>query len=127
MSNNITNLLANFKKQDIYAVLCGYLFEFKELPEYSVLCELAYLVDSDSFANLIKYFEGQTVKIPTREEFQSAIRTLLLLQHYEVEKRPWKESLKLAGFQSSEGRAAQNRLNKLKETLTNYNYGNRNY
>lgn len=125
--SSVTHLLSKFKKQDIYAVLCSYLFEFKELPEYSTLCELAYLVDVDSFSNLIKYFEGQTVKIPTREEFQTAIRTLLLLQYYEVEKRPWKESLKEAGFQSSEGRAAQNRLNKLKEAITKYNYGNRNY
>lgn len=124
---SITNLLSKFKEQDIYAVLCGYLFEFRELPEYSTLCELAYLADIESFVKLIKYFEGQTIRVPTREEFQSAIRTLLLLQYYEVEKRPWKESLKLAGFQSSEGRAAQNRLNKLKETITKYNYGNRNY
>lgn len=124
---NITNLLANFKKQDVYAVLCAYLFELRELPEYSTLCELAYLTDVNSFVRLMKYYEGQTIKIPTREEFQSAIRTLLLRQYYEVEQRPWKESLQLAGFQSSEGRAAQNRLNKLKEAISNYNYGNRDY
>jgi hypothetical protein len=124
---SVSNLLSNLKKQDVYAVLCAYLFEFKEIPEYSIICELAYLLDCSSFVNIINYFGGQVLHIPTQEEFRSALRVLLLLQYTEVEKRPWKESLKLAGFQSSEGRMAQNRLNKLKETLAKYNYGNRNY
>lgn len=124
---SVSDLLSKFKEQDVYAVLCSYLYEFKEIPEYSILCELAYLLNDKSFINLIKYFEGQTLHIPTKEEFQSGIRVLLLLQYYEIEKKPWKDSLKLAGFQSSEGRVAQNKLNKLKETLTKYNYGNRNY
>lgn len=122
-----SNLLSKFKEPDVYAILCGYLFEFKEIPEYSILSELTYLLDSKSFINLIKYFEGQTVRIPTREEFQSAVKVLLLLQYFEIEKRPWKESLQLAGFQTSEGRSAQKKLDKLKATIKNYNYTNRNY
>ncbi len=125
--SSVTNLLSKFKEQDVYSILCGYLYEFKDVPEYSMLCELSYLLDSKSFVNLIKYFEGQTITIPTKEEFQSGIRVLLLLQYYEIEKRPWKESLQLAGFQSSEGRVAQNKLNKLKDTIGKYNYGNRSY
>ena len=124
---SITNLISRLREQDVYSILCGYLYEYKDIPEYSILCELAYLLDTKSFINLIKYFEGQTITIPTKEEFQSGIRTLLLLQYHEIEKKPWKESLKLAGFQSSEGRTAQNKLNKLKESIEKYNYGNRNY
>lgn len=122
-----SNLLSKFMEPDVYAILCGYLFEFKEIPEYSILSELTYLLDSKSFINLIKYFEGQTVRIPTREEFQSAIKVLLLLQYFEIERKPWKESLQLAGFQTSEGRSAQKKLDKLKATIKNYNYTNRNY
>lgn len=122
-----SNLLAKFKEPDVYAILCGYLYEFKEIPEYSIMTELIYLMDSKSFINLIKYFEGQTIRIPTREEFQSAIKVLLLLQYFEIEKKPWRESLELAGFKTSEGRSAQKKLDKLKETLKKYNYSNRNY
>jgi hypothetical protein len=122
-----SNLLSKFKEPDVYAILCGYLYEFKEIPEYSVLSELTYLMDSKSFINLIKYFGGQTIRIPTREEFQAAVKVLLLLQYFEIEKKPWRESLQLAGFQTSEGRSAQKKLDKLKDTLKNYNYSNRNY
>jgi len=122
-----SNLLSKFKEPDVYAILCGYLYEFKEIPEYSVLSELTYLMDSKSFINLIKYFGGQTIRIPTREEFQAAVKVLLLLQYFEIEKKPWRESLQLAGFQTSEGRSAQKKLDKLKDTLKNYNYNNRNY
>lgn len=121
------NLLSKFKEPDVYAILCGFLYEFKEIPEYSILSELTYLMDSKSFINLIKYFEGQTIRIPTKEEFQSAVKVLLLLQYFEIEKKPWRESLQLAGFQTSEGRSAQKKLDKLKETLNTYNFTNRNY
>lgn len=127
MASSVTDLLSKFNEPDIYSVLCSYLYEFKSVPEYSTLCELVYLLDSKSFTNLIKYFEGQTITIPTREEFRSCIRVLLLFQYFEIEKKPWKESLQAAGFQSSEGKAAQNQLAKLKSVIQEYNYGNRNY
>lgn len=123
----VSDLLNKFSKPDVYSVLCSYLYEFKEVPEYSTLCELAYLLDSKSFTKLITHFEGQTIEIPTREEFFTCARVLLLFQYYEIEKKPWKESLLEAGFQSSEGKTAHNQLEKLKDAVTKYNYGNRLY
>lgn len=127
MNDNINKVLSKFKESDVYALICGYLYEFKDIPEYSIISELAYLLSADSFVNLVTYFAGQTFKVPTKEEFQGAIRTLLLLQYFEIEGRDWKESLKAAGFDTSDGRAAQIQLNKLKTTLEKYRYGNRNY
>lgn len=127
MTDGINKVLSKFKEQDVYALLCGYLFEFKNVPEYSVISELAYLLDRESFVNLIDYFEGQTFKVPTKKDFQNAIRTLLLLQYYEIEGRPWKDSLVAAGFDTSDGRAAQIQLKKLKTTLEKYNFTSRAY
>ena len=127
MTDSINKVLSKFKEQDIYALLCGYLFELKNVPEYSIISELAYLLDRESFVNLIDYFEGQTFTVPTKKDFQNAIRTLLLLQYYEIEGKPWKDSLVKAGFDTSDGRAAQIQLNKLKSTLDKYNFTNRTY
>lgn len=127
MTDGINKVLSKFKEQDVYALLCGYLFEFKNVPEYSIISELAYLLDRESFVNLIDYFEGQTFKVPTKKDFQNAIRTLLLLQYYEIEGRPWKDSLVAAGFDTSDGRAAQIQLKKLKTTLEKYNFTSRAY
>lgn len=125
--SKVSNLLDEFKKQDVYSVLCAYLYELKDIPEYALFSELAYLLDSKSFVNLITYMEGQTIKIPSMEEFQTCIKVLLLLQYNKIEGLSWKESLGKAGFDTSEGRSAQNKLNKLVSTLTKYNYGNREY
>lgn len=127
MTDGINKVLSKFKEQDVYALLCGYLFEFKNIPEYSVISELAYLLDRDSFVNLIDYFEGQTFTVPTKKDFQNAIRTLLLLQYFEIEGKPWKEALLEAGFDTSDGRAAQIQLNKLKGTLDKYNFDTHSY
>lgn len=127
MTDSINKVLSKFKEQDIYALLCGYLFEFKNVPEFSIISELAYLLDKESFVNLIDYFEGQTFTVPTKKDFQNAIRTLLLLQYYEIEGKPWKDSLVEAGFDTSDGRAAQIQLKKLKQTLEKYNFTNRAY
>jgi hypothetical protein len=98
-----------------------------KIPEYSIISELCYILDVDSFMKLIKYFKGQTIRIPTEEEFCEAIKILLLYHYSEIEKRPWKDSLALAGFSSSSGKLAHNKLDKLKETLQSYNVGNRDY
>ena len=127
MTSTVSNLLSEFKKQDVYSVLCAYLFELKTIPEYSLISELAYLLDSDSFIKLISYLEGCTIKIPTMKEFEECIKVLLLLQYYKVEKLSWKDSLAKAGFYSNEGKSAQNKLNKLVDTIEKYNYGNRDY
>lgn len=127
MTDNMGKVLSKFSEADTYALICSYLYEYKNLPQYSIISELAYILDSKSFINLIKYFDGQTIKLPTKEEFQVAIRTLLLLQYFEIEGKPWKDSLQLAGFDTSDGRAALLHLNKLKSAIEKYNYSNRNY
>lgn len=118
---SITELMAKLKEKDVYAILCGYLFEFRDIPEFALLSELAFTLDCDSFLQLINCFEGQTITIPTKEEFKSCSRTLLLLKYTEVDKLEWKEALQKAGFQSNEGRTALNKLNKLRSVIYNYN------
>lgn len=119
--SSISDIFAKLNEKNVYSVLCGYLYEFKNIPEYTLLSELAFTLSSDSFLQLINCFGGQTIKIPTAEEFKSCFRTLLLLKYYEVEKHDWKEALQMAGFDSSEGKVALNKLNKLKTTLKDYN------
>ena len=118
---SINELISKMSEKDIYSVLCGYLYELKNIPEFTLLSELAFTLDCDSFLQLINCFGGQTIKIPTAEEFKSCYRTLMLLKYYEIEHLDWKDALEPAGYQSSEGRMALNRLNKLKDTLKDYN------
>ena len=127
MAANVNELIDKMNDQDVYSVLCSFLYDLKKVPEYAMLSELCYLLDVESFLNLLKYFEGQTIKIPTKDEFAELVQVLLLFQYYEIEKRPWKDCVKLAGLDTSSGKLAHNKLEKLKNTMTTYNFGNRSY
>ena len=127
MPKTVDELVSKMQEQDVYSIICSFLYDLKNIPEYTTLSELCYLLDVESFLKLIKYFGGQTVTVPTKEELVDTIQVLLLFQYYEVEHRPWKDAVTLAGFDSNRGKGAGNKLNRLKETLEKYNFGNRNY
>jgi hypothetical protein len=127
MAANVNEVVSKMSEVDVYSVLCSFLYDLKQVPEYTTLSELCYLLDVESLMNLLKYFEGQTIKIPTKQEFAEIIQVLLLFQYYEIEKRPWKDCVKLVGLDTSSGKMAHNNLERLKATMTKYNFGNRDY
>lgn len=73
------------------------LFKLKNIPEYSTLSELSFVLDKDNFLNLCEYFGGLTIKIPTINELQSIVYSLMLYQYVEIENKSLPDSLKLIG------------------------------
>lgn len=124
---DLNNVVNNLKQPDVYSIICELLFTLNKEPQYATLSELAYLLDKQSFINLLQYFDGQTIKIPTQQEFKKCVRLLLLFQYYKIEQKPWKDSLLMAGFESREGKSAHCQLDKLCTILDKYNFGNRTY
>lgn len=124
---NLSEVMSNLRKSDVYSILCSFLYDLHQIPEYTTLSELCYLLDIDSFMNFIKYFSGKTIKVPTKKEFSDAMQVLLLFQYYEIEKRPWKDCLIMCDIPTSKGKLMHNKLDKLKETMQKYNFGNREY
>lgn len=92
------DLLNYLAKDDTYSMLAILLFATSGNPKYATLNELVYLLDNRSFINLMKYYEGQTIKIPSIEETTKALKLLLLYQYYEVEGMDWELALKKAGY-----------------------------
>lgn len=127
MADNVNEVIGKLKKPDVYSVMCSLLFDLHKDPKYSTLSELCYLLDIDSLLNLIQYFQGLTIRIPTKEEFSDVMQVLQLYQLHEVENRPWKDCVTLAGFDSGSGKLAKNKLEKLKAVLDNNNFDNRDY
>lgn len=58
------------KDNDILSIALFALYKMRELPEYSTLCELSYVVDKDSLLSLCEFFGGMTIKIPTIKELK---------------------------------------------------------
>lgn len=65
---------------DIYSLMLFILYKVQDIPEYAVVSELCYLLDSRSLTRLFAYFAGKTITIPTAEEFKVLTSALLLYQ-----------------------------------------------
>lgn len=126
-TSNLSDITGKFSDPDVYSVICSFLYDLREDPKYSVLSELCYMCNKESFVNILVYLSNTTVRIPSAAEFVDCMRTLLLFQYFEVEGRPWKDAVEAAGFDPKSGKRARNKLDRIKDTLTKYNYGNRNY
>ena len=109
-------------KDDTYSVLGILLYATTGDPHYSLLNELVYLLDNRSFINFLKYYEGQTLKVPTLEETQEALQLLLYYQYTEIDHLPNHEALDKAGLPRNKQRLATIRTEKFKKELESKNY-----
>ena len=80
---------------DVYSLLLFAMFRLKEIPEYSSLSELAYVLDGKHLFNFLEYFGGTTLKVPTIAEFKIMIEALLLYQYVNIEQIEFNQALKL--------------------------------
>jgi len=118
----VIDIFDRLNKEDTYSMMCVLLFAMSDDSRYSTLNELAYLLDSKGFVNILKYYEGQTIKIPSLEESKIALRILLLYQHYKIDKVSWETALDLSGFSKDESAKAKMYLTKFLEKLGEYDY-----
>lgn len=89
--------ILKLKQTDLYSLILFVLFKLKDIPEYSALSELAFVLDKDNFLNLCEYFGGLTIKIPTINELQSIVYSLTLYQKVDIEGMGFEEALKVIG------------------------------
>ena len=65
-----------------------------EVPEYSTLSELCYVLDGDNLSKFLRYFGGMTIKVPTLREMRLLLQGLLLYQYVNIEEGEYNEALK---------------------------------
>ncbi len=73
------------KEKDIYSLLLFALYKLKEIPEYSTISELSYILDKDNLLTLLTYYGGMTIRIPTLREFKLVLNALLLYEYVHLE------------------------------------------
>lgn len=111
-------------KDNTYALSLA-LLSAQGIPEYSLLSELVYVLDNENFINLVKYFQGQTIKIPTITELNYSMKALLLYQFLEIEKIPRNEAYDQLEFDSmtvEERRKIRMLYTRLKKMIDKQNF-----
>lgn len=101
------------------------LYKLIDIPEYSALSELAYVLDRKNLLNLCEYFGGITIRIPTVDELTELTDVLLLYQYVKIDKRDYDEAVNEIGYKSSSLRTLKKNYNKICDILDNYTFKSR--
>ena len=123
--SRIKEELATLKETDIYSLLLFSLFKLRNVPEYASLSELVYILDKDSLLKLCEYFGGMTLKIPTVNELESLVYTLVLYQYVNIDGMDYNEAIKLIGHKSSDLKRVKSDYRKLCALLEEYDFKRR--
>jgi len=116
------DIMDSLKREDTFSMMCVLLYASSDNPKYALLNELAYLTDSKSFANLIKFYGGQTIQIPTTEECKWALQTLLVHHYYRIENETFEKAMELAGIPQSERASIAKRIVDFEKALDKKDY-----
>ena len=112
--------VATLKQQDTYTLILFVLFKLRNIPEYSTLSELIYILDRKEFLKLCEYFGGTTIQIPTIEELESLVNSLILYQYVNIDKKSFDESIKLLGCNRQELKKVKSDYYKIVDILEKY-------
>ena len=116
--------LAKLNEIDTYSLILFVLYRLKNIPEYSSISELAYVLDKDNLLKLCEYFGGLTIRIPTIEEIEEIVHSLLLYQYIDIEHISFEEALNLVGENSNDIRTVKKNYRKIKQLLEQYTFNN---
>ena len=95
MKKETKEKLQSMQMTDVYSLLLFALFKIKEVPEYSTLSELSYILDGEYLFKFLEYFGGKTIKVPTLAEFKVVVESLLLYQYVNLEGIAFNQAIKL--------------------------------
>ena len=122
MKKETREKLNSMKMTDVYSLVLFALFKLKDIPEYSSLSELSYVLDGTSLFNFLEYFGGSTIKVPTLDEFKVVIEALLLYQYINVEGIEYNQAIKLMEDSTSSISDIKNCYAKLITILNDYEF-----
>lgn len=118
----INTEIAKLNEMDTYSLILFTLFKLRDIPEYATLSELVYILDKESLLKLCEYFGGLTLKIPTIDELESIVYSLVLYQSVNIEGKDYNEMVKIIGHKSSELRKVKNDYEKICKILDQYDF-----
>ena len=118
----IKDSVESLKETDIYSLMLFSLYKMRDIPEYSTLSELVYILDKKNLFNFLECFGGMTITIPTQNELKIIVNALLLYQLVDIENKDYNKSLNSLDIKSFNKKDIEICYVKLKSILENYNF-----
>lgn len=116
----------SLKDIDVYSLSMFALYKLTDIPEYTTIGELPYILDRENMLKFCEYFGGQTIRVPTVDEIHSLMYLLLLYQYVNIDGMNYDDAINLIGYDSMELRSVKSAYLKLCKVLKNYDIKPRN-
>ena len=113
---NIRTELDKLTTEDIYSMLMFVLYKSTDVPEYSSLSQLAYILDKDSLTKLCAFYGGLTITIPKIEQLNELLEGLLMVQMVDIQKKDFDEVSKKFN------KSTVNTYFNIKRAIADYNF-----
>ena len=118
----IKSELQNLQETDIYSLMLFALYKMSGDPTQAALSQLAYILDKDNLLKLCEFFGGMTLRIPTIEELETLIYSLLIYQRVDIEKEDYNNVVEDIKKKSINGKSAVKQYENVKTLLSHYNF-----
>lgn len=119
---NIIKALEQLDKKDIYSLILFFLYRLKEIPEYSTLSELIYILDNENFIKFLNYYGGKTIKVPRVEELSILLDSLLIYEKQQSSNMSVTEIFKDMDIPKKDRTEILKILSLIPELLENYDF-----
>lgn len=119
---NIKTELDALTSSDIYSLMLFALYKSSDLPEYSTLSQLSYILDKESLLKLCEYYGGLTIKIPTIGDFEKLLNALLVYQQVDIEHKPLQEVIMKFKNKNEHAENLERDYIQMKNLLANYKF-----
>lgn len=123
LRNKVKAQLESLKVTDVYSLILFALYKIKDIPQYSTLSELAYVLDKDSFFKFLECFGGLTITIPTLKDFKLIVYGLMMYQFVNLEKMEFNEALEKLDITEYQSREVKETYLLICDILKEYNFG----
>lgn len=118
----IKNELNKLTEKDIYSLLLFAIYKSSNIPEYSTLSQLSFILDKSSLLNLCEIYGGITIKIPTIDDLERFLNALLLYERVDIEENDFEVSFENIKNKNEHSKTLLDDYNLIKECLKNYNF-----
>ena len=104
-------------ERDVFFLVQVALAQMLNNPNLSTTAELFYLLDRTSLLNLLTYYGGQTITLPTKEEMLEALNYFTLYYYYESKGLSFNEALDKTNLPKIHNRRYQVRYRRFMESI----------
>lgn len=119
---SINKELDRLTESDIYSLMLFALYKANEIPEYSSLSQLSYILDKTNLLKLCEFYGGTTIYIPTIYELETLLNALLIYQKVDIEFANLDVELERLRATTGTTTDIKKFYLKIKEILSNYNF-----